>query len=103
MKKGVFKLISFVSLAIFVFVKIANAHTYFHVFEDDNAIENCQTCEYYQVQENHDFPVPATENPKIYNPYFPKQAENPVLVSFVPTRTVSGKYFNRPPPASHLG
>ncbi|NER13804.1 hypothetical protein GWK08_10160 [Leptobacterium flavescens] len=104
MKKGIFRLVSFAFLAVFVFVKIANAHTYSHLFGDENSIENCQVCEYYQVQEDNDLIVPSfTESFEIFNPYFPEPTESFTFVLFVPSSSVSGKYFNRPPPASLLG
>ena len=98
MKKWIFNSVLVILLITFTIDKVVELHNYEHIFDDQNAIENCNSCEFYAKEDTSSFiltPVFIWE-PRT-TPTYNKDTFSSFIQDFS-TENSEGQYYNKPPP-----
>ncbi len=93
--QNIIKSIGSFILLIVLSINILNIHEYTHIFEDDTA-EHCETCVIKNTV-NHTF-LTHTSNFDLETAIIFVKRKTTNTTSFVFSKIVDGKYFNKPPP-----
>lgn len=84
-------------LITFILIKVVNTHSVSHIM-DENTTEKCQFCEFYSASEQVALLTPVLQVPENTTDYQEIEYKIFYKVPVFSKKTLSGNFFNRPPP-----
>lgn len=98
MNKLLLHSITFLLLTIFVSLKVVNTHYFVHIFDEDQKIVNCDTCNDYQNNNQTVYSFSGNEflTSAVILQVFSRDINKFYL--YQPQVTIPGDLYNRPPP-----